>query len=197
MRAVVSLALAGSVLTGLTACNFYSPQSTLLKYDPSDGVGGTVGPLSVRNALLVTSDGTRATLVVSVVNDTAKAQSLEVQYDSTDPEATNGRMTTRLLVSARSTMQVGHTGSQVVLENIDAPAGSLLPLYFQTGNSEGQELEVPVLDGTISTYTDLLPSPSPTPVPTPTPTPTLIETPAPTPVDPGTDTSTEEPTTTG
>ncbi len=176
VRAVVSIALAGAVLSGLTACNFFSPQTTLERYDPSDGVSGSLGDLEVRNALLVTTDGTRASLVVSVVNSTDSIRTLEIQYDSGSTRAT-----TTVFAAANAITQIGGgTGAQVVLEDVEAPAGALLPLYFQSGDAEGQELQVPVLDGTLGTYTGLTPGPSPTPMPTPTPTPMIIETPGPT-----------------
>lgn len=182
LRAVASVFLAGALALGLAGCNFISPQRTLQKYDPSDGVGADLGGLDVRNVLLITEDGTRATLVMSVINSATDDKSLEVQYESSAPTAVDGDVSFDIDVP-RQTIVSTSSGDedQIVLEDIDAPAGALFTLYFQTGDSQGVELRVPILDGTLEQYKALLPSPSPTPTPTPTPVvvPTPVNTEAP------------------
>lgn len=182
-RAVASVALAAALTLGLSACNFFSPQNTLQDYDPSDGIGANVGDLNVRNALLVTEDGERATLVMSVINTTGSNSSLEVEYESTAATAVGGRASFDIAVPAQSVISTSTAGesdsTQIVLEDIDAPAGSLFTVFLQTGSSEGVELQLPVLDDTLAEYDGLLPSPSPTP--TPTPTPVVVPEPIPTP----------------
>ncbi|MET0590972.1 MAG: hypothetical protein ABWZ77_07345 [Naasia sp.] len=170
-RAIASVALAATLAIGLSGCNFFSPQRTLEKYDPSDGVGANLGDIDVRNAMLLTEDGTRATLVVSITNLTADAAQLEVEYASEAPDAVDGRVTFEIGVPAQSitTTSTVDSGQQIVLEDIDAPAGSLFTIFMQSGDDPGTELRVPVLDGTLEAYVPLLPSPSPTPTPTPTP----------------------------
>lgn len=178
-RAVASVLLAASLTIGLSACNFFSPQATLKKYDPSDGVGANLGDVDVRNVLLITEDGTRATLVMSVVNTGADAQSLEVEYESSSDEAVSGRVSFDVEVPGQSvvTTSAGEDDQQIVLEDIDAPAGSLFSVFVQSGDAQGVELRVPVLDTTLSEYDAL----QPTPQSTPTPTPTIVSTPIPTP----------------
>lgn len=172
IRAAASVMLAASLAVGLSGCNFFSPQATLKKYDPSDGVSASLGDLDVRNTLLITSDGTRATLVMSVANLADTDQSLEVEYESTAPDAVSGRVSFDVDVPAQSIVTTSHGGDeqQLVLEDIDAPAGSLFTVFVQSGTEEGVEMLVPVLDASFSEYSSLLPSPSPTPTPTPTPT---------------------------
>jgi hypothetical protein len=179
LRAVATIALAASLAVGLSGCNFFSPQRTLEKYDPSDGVGANLGDVDIRNALLVTDDGERATLVVSIANLTDADKQLRIEYPSYGPEAVDGKVSFQLGVPATSlTTTSTDGGDQIILEDIDAPAGSLFSVYMQAGDAPGTELRVPVLDGTFPRYEPLLPSPSPTP--TPTPTPTLTPTPIPT-----------------
>jgi hypothetical protein len=191
IRAAASVLLAASLAVGLSGCNFFSPQATLNKYDPSDGVSASLGDLDVRNTVLITTDGARATLVMSVANLADAEQTLEIEYQSTSPEAVSGRVSFDLDVPAQSILTTSHsTGAatggeqQLVLEDIVAPAGSLFTVFLQTGTEEGVELRVPVLDASFSEYTTLAPSPSPTP--TPTPTPTLAPEPIPT-AAPGTE----------
>ncbi|BDI23741.1 DNA modification methylase [Herbiconiux sp. L3-i23] len=186
IRAAASILLAASLAAGLSGCNFFSPQATLKKYDPSDGVGANLGDVDVRNVLLVTEDGSRATLVMSVVNTGTDAKSLEVEYVSEAADAIAGRVSFDVEVPGQSIITTSATENdeQIVLEDIDAPAGSLFSVFLQSGTSEGTELRVPVLDGSLAEYDGLLPSPSPTP----TPTPTVIVEPTPIPTTtPGTE----------
>src|SRR4051794_1810489 len=177
VRAAVSALLAATLAVTIAGCSFTNGNQTLpRKYDPSDGVGADVGELDIRNALIIDGEGDRGNLVVSVVNTTENTQPLSVQYESS---ATPGRSTVDLSVPAHSTVTYGYgKNEQLVLEGIDAEPGALFPLFFQSGSSEGTDLEVPVLDASVSPYETLTPSPSPTPTPTPRPAPTGAPTPS-------------------
>jgi hypothetical protein len=45
----------------------------------------------------------------------------------------------------------------LVLENVDVAPGTLFPIFFQYGEETGVEVLAPVLDGTLITYSTLLP----------------------------------------
>ncbi|BDZ44849.1 hypothetical protein [Naasia aerilata] len=185
VRTAVSALLAAVLAVSIAGCSFTNGNQTLpRKYDPSDGVGANVGDLDVRNALIVTDDGSRGSLVVTVINQTDKQKQLSMQYESSSATAANGRETVRVNVPEFSTVTFGYDESeQVVLEDIDTTPGALFPVYFTSGNSEGAELKVPVLDTTLAEYDGLTPSPSPTAVPTPSATPTAVPVPIPTPTE--------------
>jgi hypothetical protein len=188
VRAAVSALLAAALAVTIAGCSFTNGNQTLpRKYDPSDGVGADVGQLDVRNALIVPGAGDRGNLVVSVINTTPKKQPLSVQYES----AAAGRSTVDLSIPAHSTVTYGYGQSQqLVLTGIDTKPGALFPVFFQSGTSEGTNLQVPVLSTGQSTYATLTPSPTPTPKPTPTPAasgapaPSGSPIPAPTPTAP-------------
>lgn len=158
-RIAASVVLAAGILLGTTACNLLAPQATTNRYEASDGVGGDVGDIAIRNAMLISNDGSSANLVVTVVNQGDSAHSLNVQY------VTGGdKVTQRLTVRANSTVTVGTPDAPAVtLENIDTQPGSLFPVFIQYGNETGVELLVPVLDGTLDQYSTLAPSETPTP----------------------------------
>lgn len=180
VRTAVSALLAAVLAVGIAGCSFTNGNQTLpRKYDPSDGVGTNVGDLDVRNALIVTDeDGKRGSLVVSVINQTDAQKQLSMQYESSAATASNGRETVTVRVPKFSTVTFGYEKSQqVVLEDIDVTPGALFPVYFTSGDSDGTELRVPVLDSSLPEYSSLTPSPSPTPIPTPTAVPVPIPTP--------------------
>ncbi len=158
-RVIVSVVLAAGVLLGTSGCNLLAPQSTTKHYDASDGVSGNVGDLAVRNAIVLSEDGTTGSLLVTVVNTGDSAHSLNVQFDGA-----TGKVNQKITVKADSTTAFGtEDGPLIPMDAISAQPGSLFPVYFQYGDQTGVELLVPVLDGTLGTYSTLLPTAAPTP----------------------------------
>ncbi len=168
-RIAASVVLAAALLLGTSGCAFFSPQSTLLRYDPSDGVGTAVGSVKVRNAFLLTKDGERASMLVNFINDGTTSVDLTVQY-SLKP---GGKTTTIVHLKPGQVKTFGKSETdQFILQGIDKKPGTLYPVWFQYGYHTGVQLLLPILDGTWSQYKGLLPTASPTPTSTMTPTPT-------------------------
>ena len=147
-----SIVIAGLIAASLTGCTFGAVQATRLAYDPSDGIGTEVGNVQVRNALLVSEDGTVASLAVALVNAGDANVRLTVSW-----EASSGRVERTISVPAGETVSLGANEDVIVLDGIDAEPGSKFPVYFQYGDEEGKELGVPVLDGSLDEYADLVP----------------------------------------
>ena len=178
-RIAASVVLAVGVALATAGCNLVAPQATRNIYDPSDGVGATIGDLALRNAFIVSNDGEEGTLVVTIVNDSADTETLEVQYESSEGR-TDGELE---LVPGRN--EIGPTAEQAVtMSGLDTVPGSLFPVYFQYGDVEGKELLVPVLTNALESYATLTPAPSATPTETATPDPALTAIPSPT-TEPG------------
>jgi len=169
-RIAASVVLAAGLLLGTSGCTFFAPQSTLLRYDPSDGVGSAIGNVKVRNALMLTKDGQRASLLVSFINDGTSDVDLTVQYTVTP----GGKKTTVVHLEAGEAKTFGDKDTdQLILQGIGRKAGELFPVYFQYGSHTGQQLLVPILDGTWSAYAGLLPTAKPSPTSTVLPRPVL------------------------
>ncbi len=171
-RIAASAILAGALIVGTTGCSFFATQSTLEHYDPSDGVGATIGSLDVRNAILLTGDeGKVASLVVNLINEGDKDVKLNVQYVN----AAGAKTTKATPVDAGDTLSFGDADEQqLVFTDVKATPCALFDVWFQYGDRTGKLLQVPVLDGSLSEYSTLIPTPIPTPTattPAPTPTP--------------------------
>jgi hypothetical protein len=178
-RIATTVIVAASLLLATTGCSFFAPQSTLKRYDPSDGVGAAVGQVKVRNALLLTSDGQLASFLVSFINDSPEPVDVLVQYDGTTADGTRGKVDTRIQLMAGEVKTFGSsTTPQLVFTGINTNAGSLLPVFVQYGTLTGEQLLVPVLDGSLDEYSTLLPTPLPTT--TPSANPTVVPVPSPT-----------------
>ena len=133
-------------------------QATTEHYDASDGVSVDVGNLDLRNILIVSEDGADGNLVMTVVNNGDEDVELGVQFGE------GGGDVQFVDVEAGGTVAFGVDDSEsidvlepLLLENIDTQPGSLLPMYFQYGDAEGIEKQVPVLDSRLPEYADLAP----------------------------------------
>lgn len=127
-------------------------QATTEKYDASDGLSADVGSLDIRNALVVSDDGVDGNLIFTVVNTSADDAELAIQF-----EGDSGRTTSTLDVPGNSTVVLGGEEEPILLEGIGTIPGSLLPVYFQTGDSAGEQLTLPVLDGGLPEYSAFVP----------------------------------------
>lgn len=143
-RGAVVLSLA--VAAGLTAC---SPITTQKPYAASDGLRVEVGEdLTVQNLLVVTAEqGARGAVQGGIVNNSATDATVRIDTLTFD-------------VPAGSTVLLGGThGEDAFLDAVAVAPGANLPLTVGTAGSE-TEVPVPVLDGTLPEYAELVPSES-------------------------------------
>ena len=154
-RLIASLALGALVVLGTSGCAMISTQATTIQYSPSDGVNiPDSGPLQVRNVLIVADDdGEDGNLIAAIVNTTSDSQTLRIEFGEGSAKTTES-----IRVPANSTVSLGTDETEpVLLEGIDTKPGAVLPMYFQSGDGEGILFDVPVLDGSLDYYGDLLP----------------------------------------
>jgi hypothetical protein len=153
-RLIASLALGALVVLGTTGCAMLSTQATSIQYSASDGVNiPDSGPLQVRNVLIVSDEeGVDGVLVAAIVNATSEPHTLTIEYGE------GSKTTETIRVPANSTVSLGTEETEPLpLEGIDTKPGANLPMFFQSGDSDGVLFDVPVLDGALDYYGDLLP----------------------------------------
>ncbi|WP_430647699.1 hypothetical protein [Agromyces sp. GXS1127] len=150
-RLAASAALALGIAIGGSGCAMLTYQATTEKYDASDGVSADVGALDVRNVLVVSEDGEEGNLILSVTNTSTDDETLSVQFvDAGD--------TFEIDVDGGETVSLGtEEEDPLLIENLDAEVGGNVSVYLQAGSAEGVEINVPVLDGRLPEYEDLVP----------------------------------------
>ncbi|WP_345751988.1 DNA modification methylase [Microbacterium rhizophilus] len=154
-RILASLALGAVVALSATGCASLTHQATTIPYSPSDGVNvpapeGAAASIEIRNAVIVADDqGTDGNLVAALVNNTDEAATLNIDWAS---------QTATVRVPAGEVVSLGAgTEEPLLLEGIDTEPGTTLPVYFQSGDAEGVLAEVPVFDGCLEHFADLVP----------------------------------------
>lgn len=148
--AVVGAALA--VAAGLAGCSATNPMTTQNNYDASDGVSVELGDVTVRNLLVLTSaEGAPGTVLGAVSN--GGGDSTRVSFTVAGEQA--GRP---VPVDANGTVVLGpESDATVDLDAVPAAPGGLLELEISSDLGGTSTVQVPVLDGTLPEYADLVP----------------------------------------
>nr|WP_195969254.1 hypothetical protein [Cellulomonas hominis] len=144
---VVGAALA--LAAALSGCSVTNDITTARPYSASDGVGLTLGDLSAENLLLVAgaadAPGALQGGLTNIGEDT-----LRVTIELGDSRE-------MLRVESGQTLLLGGPeGEEVVLDDPGAP-GSTVEVTFRTDAAGEGTVPVPVLDGTLPEYADLVP----------------------------------------
>ena len=130
-RRTLSAAAAVAAIAVLAGCSATNPITTSFDYDPSDGVSQRLGDVRVGNLLLLTAEeGGAGTFVGFVANGGGQPAAVVI--------ALGGDET-------------------VDVEAVPAAPGSKVDVTVTTDVSGAATVQVPVLDGTLPEYADLLP----------------------------------------
>lgn len=147
---------AGSVAVGavlaavLSGCSATNPITTEKPYSASDGVRATLGPVTAENLLLVAAEADAPGALQGALSnrgDDAVAVLVGV-----------GGATQRVwLESGQTVLLGGSQGEEAVFTTPDAP-GATTELTLSTDADGTETFQVPVLDGTLPEYADLVPT---------------------------------------
>jgi hypothetical protein len=147
-RAVAVSAAALAVL-GATGCSAINDQATATEYSASDGIVERVGPVLLRNVLIIASDKSEpGTLLGTLFNESGSTVRVTIEGENESSEITipaDGKYVFEDEVADGGT-----------LEGISEIPGALVDIDF-TVNSETETLRVPVLDGTLEEYREYVP----------------------------------------
>lgn len=149
------VALVGVLATVLSGCSATNQITTAQVYSASDGVRASLGDLTAEN-LLVISGGTDdpGALQGAFTNHGDDALTVTITSD--------GEQAGKVRVQAGATQLLGGTHGEDVVFDTQAAPGSLTTLTIETGEGGSQDVQVPVLDGTLPEYADLVPTATPT-----------------------------------
>jgi len=149
-RVVASLAIAGGLTLGLSAC---SQVTTDIYYAPSDGTRVTLptNTLEVINLMILTSDNGNAVLVGAIHNRTTESNTATIT-------ATDGSIDKSFTVDGGATLNLYKDGEPVTLTGFTAKAGSAVEATFSDAQGTSQTIHIPVFDGDLPEYQEYLPT---------------------------------------
>lgn len=177
------IAAIGIGAMAFTGCSAINPQSTTTIYSASDGVRLDMGQMELRNVLVI-SDGAGEPGRV--------AGSFYNQSDSDITLTFSGAAGSQTEITVKPGIPVilNSDNDAALLSTVEQPPGSVESLELRTSGAESQTatLQVPILDGTLNEYKDLVPTRAPTTegpeatdMPSVTPTDLPIDAPTPLP----------------
>jgi hypothetical protein len=142
---------AGAVLLtlGVSGCSFTVDQSTTAPYAASDGIVKDLGPVLLRNLLIVGRDDEAAGRLVGTVFNTSD--------EPVDLSIRAGGASTNVTIDGQGEFRVEEeSADDGTLDGLDDVPGSLIEVEFGV---EGEQavFEVPVLDGTLAEYRQYVP----------------------------------------
>jgi hypothetical protein len=149
VRKVTSaLAISAALLLGTTGCSLNHNVDSMQAYAPSDGSQIDLGNVKLRNFIYL-SNGAGGKLIGSVVNNDAK--DITVQFEYTDFDTRT--QTDPITVSAGETLGLGAgSDTEGLPVTISGLPGQNITIWVSINGATGQELVVPVLDGTLEQY---------------------------------------------
>lgn len=146
-RTVAAAAAAVVVAFTATGCNIFTPQATLIQYDPSDGISGQTGSVEFHNAMLIGEpEGEALNLSVTFTNP-GEATILEVRYDD---QAQQIRV-------PEGVTTYGFPDQQLVFTAEDVEFGSQQNVSFQADGAEPTGVEVQTISTEFVGYETLGP----------------------------------------
>jgi len=150
--ALTAAALGASLLTA--GCGYITPQQTSHQYSASDGIRADLGPLQLRNILIVsTGEDKPGRLIGAVYNSSSKDVKLTVN-------GAKGSQT-EVPVKANSYTLLNEKSDEAILSTTGGQPGSLVDVKIsENGTNVSNTVKVPVLDATLEEYKDYVPTPS-------------------------------------
>ncbi|WP_307080322.1 hypothetical protein [Arthrobacter pascens] len=163
--ALAAAALGLGLLT-VTGCGYITPQQTTHQYAASDGIRADLGPLELRNMLIVSAGEDKpGRLLGAVYNSSSKDVKLTVN-------GAEGSQT-QVTVKANAYTLLNDSTDEAILSTSGGKPGSLVDVKIsEDGTNLDQTIKVPVLDATLAEYKEYMPAGSePTGTTSPTPSP--------------------------
>ncbi|MFC8304832.1 hypothetical protein ACFUCV_14240 [Specibacter sp. NPDC057265] len=174
MSLIAAIGIGAMAFTGCSAIN---PQSTTMIYSASDGVRLDLGQMQLRNVLVVSEGAGEAGRV---------SGSFYNQSDSDITLTFSGAAGSQTEITVKPGIPVilNSDNDAAVLSTVEQPPGSVESIDLRTSGAESQTatLQVPILDGTLKEYQNLVPTTAPsaeaTDVPSVMPTELPLEVPS-------------------
>jgi hypothetical protein len=166
-RAKVALAAAALGVGLLTSgCGYTNSQQTSEQYQASDGIITDLGPLQLRNILIVSNGEDQPGRVIGAVYNSS-SQDVTLKLNGAEGSQTE------VPVKANDYTLLNETTDEAILSTTGGIPGSLVDVKIsENGTNVSNTVKVPVLDATLPEYKEYLPAGSePTESASPTPSP--------------------------
>lgn len=150
-KLTVAIASSAVILFAATGCGLVVNQDAIRPYEPSDGFSVNVQDIKVRNALIVTEDGTAAVFIAGITTS-GESAILNLNIKNKDGVWNQHKITVEGGLANAGTPQ----HYEVQISDLGAKPGDLLEATVQYGNSVTEAFYLPVLSSSMTEYSHLL-----------------------------------------
>lgn len=162
-KVAMATAALGISLLSVAGCGYINPQQTNHQYSASDGIVTDLGPLELRNILIVSNGEDEPGRVLGAVFNSS---SEDVTLTISGAKGSE----TQIPVKAGSNTLLNESSDEAILSTTGDIPGSLLEVTIvESATNLKETVKVPVVDGTLPEYAAFLPEGS-TPTQTASPT---------------------------
>jgi hypothetical protein len=169
-KLAMATAALGIGLLSVTGCGYINPQQTAEQYSASDGTRTDLGPLQLRNFIIISDGEDKPGRVIGAVYNTSSQDAVLTIKGAQGSQA-------EVPVKQHSYTMLNDTTEAKILVPAGAKPGGLAEVTISDdASSQDAKFAVPVLDGTIVDYKSYLPTPEPTASSTATSTATATST---------------------
>ncbi|MDN4642890.1 hypothetical protein QCD75_02635 [Arthrobacter sp. PsM3] len=174
-KLAMATAVLGLGLMSVTGCGAVNPQQTSVQYAASDGTQANVGPLQLRNMMIISAGKDKPGRVIGAVYNSSSENVKLTIIGSAGSQ-------TQVAVKQNSYTLLNESTDEAILSSTGGAPGSLVEVSIsEDGTNQSTKFKMPVLDATIPDYKQYLPTGSgPSGSATPTSTSSSTTTPSPT-----------------
>ena len=152
-RKLATAIIAASLLLGTTGCTFMNPIASRIEYAPSDGAQVSLSSVDARNFIYLSDGNGHAALFGSLVNRGLSSTSVKLQY--TDAASSEKKEAFYTLLPSQK-LDFGYNGTSALNFDLGGKPGQTVTVFVVAGTETGKAMSVPVLDGTLSEYSELV-----------------------------------------
>ncbi|CAB4632798.1 unannotated protein [freshwater metagenome] len=153
VRRLAATALLTALTLTTSACSMSGNVTSLQPYSPSDGQQVDLETIKARNFIYLVSASGNGYLVGSLVNSSAEARVVKIQYVNPNNQAKTDYF---MEVPAGQKLDVGYNGNPAIELPVVETPGQTAMFYFLESDTVNATMKVPVLDGTLSEYRAVL-----------------------------------------
>ena len=152
-RALIATVVAGLTVFGTAACNMTSPVASLQMYAPSDGAQADLGNLKARNLLYFVDNEGHYGFFGAFANSGRK----EITFNLGFTTSTGDKLFRQYTVLGYQVVNIGYQNEPALKVELPVKAGDIVEIILQSDDGTDY-VNVPVLDGTLPEYRDLVAS---------------------------------------
>ena len=152
-RALTATLLALVTALGTSGCNFTSPVASLEMYAPSDGAQADLGNVKARNLIYFVDNQGNYGFFGAFVNSSTTEETFNLGFQTKSGE----RVFQQYSAAGLDVVNLGYQNQPPLKVELDANAGDIVEVLLQS-DSGSVRINVPVLDGTLPEYRELVES---------------------------------------